>query len=133
MPQDKKPAFIFDYIYYRANKLYYKWDGRNGARSTILITATQAVMVNNLLFFVLYHVLGSVELRALIESIKWGFVIGYFALLVFNLRKYKNKYPKFKYYWREESARTRVVKGVLSLIVVIIPWVIMMMMFAAYA
>lgn len=38
---------LFDYIYYRLNKFYYKWDGENGTTSVIGLSMFQSMLIGN--------------------------------------------------------------------------------------
>lgn len=128
---NKKPKFLFDYIYYRSVKLYFKLEGRNGITSTILITVTQTLILLDLLLCVLTILFSREAARNNIDLIEFSFVIGFLIFLFFNFKRYKNKYFEFKRYWSEETSMIKFYKGVLSLIVIIIPWIVLIL-FAAY-
>lgn len=117
--------FFFDYIYYRLLQFYFKWDGRNGITAVIGVSMIQCLVLFDLLFLV-ERFLNSKEQ---IISTQNANVIGYvavcvlFALILYNYYKYKDKFNYYKRRWKDESPRTRKLKGGVVLACLLLPWV----------
>lgn len=128
---NKIPTFFFDYIYYRANKLYFRREGRNSISSTILITVTQTLILLDIYLCFSTIFMSSENSRNYVNTLKGIFILGYCLFLVLNFKKYKNKYQKLKIHWRDETPKVNLYKGILVLFVVLIPWAVLIL-FAAY-
>lgn len=114
---------IFDYIYYRMTKFYFKWDGRTGGTAIIGIAMIQCVILLNV--FALFTKLlmdGPIGRKPLIS---WAGVAVFLVLLLWNFRKYNGKYNKFKTYWKDEKSGEYFYRGTLVVLVLILPWILL--------
>ncbi|ULQ54901.1 hypothetical protein KJS94_09650 [Flavihumibacter rivuli] len=119
---------IFDYIYYRVIQFYFKWDGRNGATALIIVSMIQALLVIDLLLIIL-------KLKYTKEQIapnsKYYAYVGVGIFLVFlvsNYWRYRNKYNYLKKIWKDESPKSRKLRGVLVIVSLITPWILFLLM-----
>ncbi len=96
---------IFDYIFYRVTKAYFKIDGRTGATGVAAVSLMQILILLNLFFFVLKFKFGStfisIEYRRLISMIM-GLV--FTSIFIFNGIKYHKKFSTLKSRWGNENA-----------------------------
>lgn len=116
--------FFFDYIYYRLIQFYFRWDGRNGITAVIGVSMIQCLILFDLLFLG-KRLFYSKEQIISTQNTK---VIGYiavcilFALIAYNYYKHKDKFNSYKRRWKDESPKTRKLKGVMVLACLILPW-----------
>lgn len=116
--------FFFDYIYYRLIQFYFKWDGRNGITAVIGVSMIQCLILFDLLSLIERFFYSKEQ----IVSTQNAKVIGYlavfilFSLIIYNYYKYKDKFNSYKRRWKDESRKTRKLKGVAVLACLILPW-----------
>jgi hypothetical protein len=118
--------FFFDYIYYRINKVYYKWDGENGITALIGVSMIQCLVVFDIFLIGERFFYNKAQVAAKGDSklIAYIAVTFFLILLIYNGFKYKNKYDEFKNHWIEETQSVRIKKGILVLVVLMMPWVV---------
>jgi hypothetical protein len=122
--------FFFDYIYYRMNKFYFKWDGRNGITSVIGVSMIQCLVLFDLLFFI-ERIFYTKQQIVASNTAKAGGYIGIACLtglIIYNYFKYYGKYNSFKSRWKNETNGERNIRGVLVLLCLVFPWVPMILM-----
>lgn len=116
---------VFDYIYYRLNKFYYKWDGENGSTSIVGLSMIQAMLIGNLCLIFLRCIFTKSE----VQNYKQIIISGVFVLLVFfvilNSIIYKNKYAHLKAYWEDEPIQQKRVRGFLVILALALPWFVL--------
>lgn len=117
-----KYPFFFDYIYYRMTKAYYKWDGEPGYTSLIGISMIQLLLIMDF-FVIILRLLyeRSITKNFLLEG-KIVILIIFIILNIYNYRKHKDTYKELTEYWKNENKATRIKKGMLVLLALIIPW-----------
>lgn len=117
-----KYRFFFDYIYYRITKAYYKWDGEPGYTSLIGISMIQLLLIMDF-FVIILRLLyeRNVTKNFLLEG-KIVIIIIFIILNIYNYRKHKGTYKELIAYWKYEDKATRIKKGMLVLLTLIIPW-----------
>lgn len=123
-------SFFFDYIYYRLNKFYFRWDGENGITSVIGVSMIQCLLMFDF-FLIAERVLYSkseVAAKGDAKIIAYGAVALFIGLTVYNGFKYKNKYAEFSEQWGGESRGVKIKKGLLVLLALTLPWVIILLL-----
>lgn len=118
--------FFFDYIYYRINKVYYKWDGENGITALIGVSMIQCLGLFDIFLIGERFFYNKVQVAAKGDSklIAYIAVTFFLTLLIYNGFKYKNKYKEFENRWIEETQSVRNKKGVFVLVILMVPWVV---------
>src|SRR5690554_5218740 len=87
---------IFDYIYYRLNKFYYKWDGENGTTSAIGISMFQSMLIGNVITLLLKIILTMEQLKTNSRTLIFFIIIIFITLVMrikgwfFNIKKHLN-------------------------------------------
>lgn len=118
---------FFDYIYYRVNKAYFKWDGRNGSTSIIAVSMLQTMLITDIF---LVFIKMNFDKNSLVPYAKTiAFVaVGVFCVFVFiNYFKYKDKYNNLKTRWKNEPTTQSIFNGFLVVLSLIIPWILLVM------
>lgn len=115
--------FFFDYIYYRMTKLYFKWDGRTGFTAIIGISMIQILLVVDIVVFAIRLFYERSQTKNYIEPGKWIVVTFCIAVIAYNYRKYDGTYNKLRFHWKDEPNKLRILKGVLVVLSLAIPWV----------
>lgn len=117
--------FFFDYIYYRLLQFYFKWDGRNGITAVIGVSMIQCLVLFDVILLVERFIYGKEQIISdqNAKIVAYLGVAGLFVLIAFNYFKYKNKFNSFKNRWKQESLRSRQLKGFAVLVCLILPWV----------
>lgn len=117
----KKINIIFDYIYYRLNKLYYRWDGENGTTSIIGVSMFQSMIIGNTILIILKIILTKEELRNFPRFFLIVIVI-FIIFQIYNYFRYKNKYFLLKERWENETKKERIQRGILVILALVLPW-----------
>lgn len=123
-----KYSFFFDYIYYRVNAFYFKWDGRNGITSVISVSMIQFLILFNLSSSIIRFFYTRKQTAPFSKSIGYVGVAIFIVLMLINYLKYYNSYNRFKTYWKNELPEVRKKKGWMVLAVMILPWVYLIIM-----
>jgi hypothetical protein len=122
---------VFDYIFYRLAKHYYKKDGRDGTRAIGLLTLVQLYLFM-VVFAPIYWNLISVEGKAFFTKFigKSGFMALGFILLISNYFIYKDKYWKLAERWRGKETPSQLRwRGIGILLAVLFPfWFFILML-----
>jgi len=123
-PIESKYPFFFDYIYYRLIQVYFKWDGRNGATALIGIVMIQALLILDVMVFTIRVFYDRDVTKNYVGVGKWIIILIFIGLMIYNYRKYHSgRYNKLRLFWKNEDKTTRIWKGLLVLLALIIPWV----------
>lgn len=120
---------LFDHIFYRLAKLFYKTDGIDSFRAVGFISITQCVLIGDLLFFILRIIFGLSKTALYARESKFLGVVIALILLVVNYLRYKRNYWNIINQWREkESISERRIRGFLVVIALVLPWIIFIWM-----
>ncbi|MEI3790167.1 MULTISPECIES: hypothetical protein [unclassified Chryseobacterium] len=109
---------FFDYHYYRVAKFYYKRDGADATTALISVSAVQTWIIINVLLFIK-------ELFFQNEKLKYGWIVFLFimiGILIYNKRKYKNKYLELRNKWVNEKKKEKTVNGLIIILAIIFSW-----------
>jgi hypothetical protein len=110
---------FFDYIYYRLAKLYFKTDGKDSIAPIAILTLTQIFICIDLLSLFYAEVLAKAFSMSTLGLSKFLYVIVAILLLIYNYRRYKNKFNLFNERWNGEPKKVKISKGILILIFII--------------
>ncbi|HTJ51990.1 MAG TPA: hypothetical protein VL443_21160 [Cyclobacteriaceae bacterium] len=124
---------LFDYIFYRVAKKYYKRDGRDAFTAVLVVSIIQIELLADL-FIILTKFF--VPPSATTEYIKYGRILGIVIAVVFLIINYfyfKGKYWIFSNQWKEsETPSQHFMRGCLVILAIISP-VIIFILFAIFA
>lgn len=121
---------IFDYIYYRITKAYFKWDGRTGFTGILLVSMMQVMTISAvIMFFIakLYTVAETTPHKRTMVNVFLAFSI---LLTVLNYRHYNGRYNSLKRRWKEEADLQKFQRGILVVLGVALPWIIVVVIVA---
>lgn len=113
--------FFFEYIYYRINQFFFKRDGRTGTSSLMAVVVIQSGLFLSIYVSIMRVLHGQHE-REIQEIDKWMPFIIVPVLVLYNYKKHHGKYNHYRFYWKNESRNTRVVKGSLVIASILFPW-----------
>ena len=116
-------ALNFDYIYYRLAKFFLKGDGKDAIRAVLGVSMIQLLIVGDLVLIPTRIMWDRHETAPYSKVIGGISVVLLLIIIIFNYIKYKSKYDEFDDRWKDETRLSRVVKGFLVLICLILPWV----------
>ncbi|WP_113662737.1 hypothetical protein [Pedobacter nanyangensis] len=116
---------IFDYIYYRINKAYFKWDGRNGITSIIGLSMIQSMLIADCFAIIIKQIFDRDQLIPFAKTIAAGWTIIFFIFLVWNFFRYKDKYNFLKNKWKTETKTIRIIRGWAVFGSLVLPWLIL--------
>ena len=114
---------IFDYIYYRLTKAYFKWDGRTGITAIIAISMIQTLFIGDLATLVLRSVFNRSETADYSKILAYIFAIMMIVFILINYNKYNGQYNRLKSQWRSETRNERILNGILIWIFLILAWI----------
>lgn len=124
----KKISNIFDYIYYRLNKFYYKWDGENGTTSVIGVSMFQSMMIGNTIVIILKIILTKEQLKNTSKTLVFLIITIFIVLEIYNYFIYKNKYSVLKERWKDETNKDKIQRGILVILALVSPWVLIVLL-----
>lgn len=113
--------FSLDYVYFRLQQFYFKWDGRNGITAVIGVSMIQVLTAADIVFCIIRLCYSRQEISPYSKILSSIFVIILLIVVIYNHYKYKNKYNSFKKRWKDESHRQRIIKGILVIVSLILP------------
>ena len=119
---ESRYSFFFDYIYYRIIQVYFKWDGRNGATALIGVVMIQTLLILDAIAFITRLLLNREETVYYANTGKWFAILLFIILMIYNYSKYQGRYNKLRLFWKNEDKVTRIGKGILVLLSLIVPW-----------
>jgi hypothetical protein len=118
-------GFFFNYVYFRLQGFYKKWDGENGITAVIGVSMIQAVTLIDLCLIVLKQYYSRSETKEYSKIFGYTGVIFLTVLIIFNHFKFKDSFEKFQIIWKDETLQRRRVKGLAVFISLILPWVLL--------
>jgi len=118
---------LFDYIFYRVARFYYKWDNSNGITGIIAVTMVQALLILDLIIIISKFKYDRTITSQYAPSIKLAASIFFIVLLLLNFRKYYDKFHTYKKRWNGEEKNAFFNHGILVMLSLIIPWTILIL------
>jgi len=115
---------IFDYIFYKVTKMYFKLDGRTGATGVASVTLVQGFLLCDV-FFLLIKIFKVGDLSSYskaITSIAFLFIMTLFAI---NFYRYKDRYNKLHFIWKSESELRSTLGDIVVICSIVFPFVLM--------
>ncbi|QBA22449.1 hypothetical protein EU348_15150 [Chryseobacterium indologenes] len=111
---------FFDYHYYRVAKFYYKRDGSDATTALISISAVQGWLVINILLFIKELFFQDIKLKY-----GWIIFLGVMVVvLIYNKKKYKNKYSELRNRWIHENSKDKAINGLIIILTIIFSWLL---------
>lgn len=119
----QKIMLLFDYVYYRLNKFYYKWDGENGTTSSIGVSMLQSLLIVNTVIVFLKICMSKQQIHNAGDNLKFGYILLFIILNIYNFKfRYHNKYDLFKEYWKDETKKQKTERGFMVVLALVLPW-----------
>ncbi len=114
---------IYDYMYYKIARWSIKYDDnrRISYTASAVVTLSQIVVVMDIVGLILLEFINQDERSLLLKKFYPYFVILVLFFAIANDWKYRNKFNLFHDKWKSDNRKTRVRKGVLISILIIIP------------
>lgn len=113
---------FFDYVYYRITQLYHKWDGRVGTTAIVAISIFQTLVFVDIFTIVLRLLYDRNTTKEYVTVGKWIITVLMALIVIYNYKKYRQQYNKQRFLWKDEPKAQRFIKGVLIVILLILPW-----------
>lgn len=88
-----------------------------------IISASQTLIFGTLIL-IINHFTAKITFKPFYEEFAFAGVIIYCSLLYVNHRKYSGKYNKIRFRWKDEDPTKRVLKGILVLILLVLPLIL---------
>ncbi|MDB5280967.1 MAG: Uncharacterized protein JWO06_42 [Bacteroidota bacterium] len=114
---------IFDYIYYRVCRMFFKWDGTGGNRGLFAVAMIQAVFIADILLLIVSISWGRKIMFPYSKAIGFACVSLVVILVILNSRKYGNRYNEFDVKWGAEPGFKQILKGFLVVFSILMPWI----------
>lgn len=112
---------IFDYIYFRLAKFFFKKDGSFAPRAIAIVTLVQSLILWILIRFT-FNIEDSSFIREYYKTIVVVFGV---SVLVLNYRRYNNKYREYSVRWRgSETSTQRRIRDWLVVLGILISFII---------
>lgn len=120
---------VFDYIYYRIAKFYFKRDGSSAFRAISILSILQCLLFSELIFFIIriYVPISETEKYSKLSG-NIGVAVALIFLLL-NYLRYKGKYWQLSERWKNsDSPLIFKLKGLLVVLVILLPFIILVIM-----
>ena len=123
---------LFEYVFYRIAKFYFKRDGSSAFRTICIISFSQGALLAD--FFLIVRLL-FLQQSDLAGYVKYSRTIGIVLALMLmgvNYLFFKNKYWKLSDRWREAESKDptlRKGRGLLVIAITILPFVLFFLIF----
>jgi len=114
---------VFDYVFFKVSKTYFKFDGRTGATGIAAVTIVQSLFLCDIFFFLIrISEVGDLSNhRKQIGAISFVVIL---ALFFFNIYYYKDKYNRLKNLWKSETELQATMGSIFVFCLIIIPFVL---------
>lgn len=115
---------IYNYMYYRLAKWYFKYEDKDEKLSSgafIIVTISQFIILTDILGFYMIENFTR-EPRTKIMTEIFPFYISFFILLIIiNGVKYYNSYKNYNEKWKNESKKEKNIRGIVVYSLIILP------------
>lgn len=117
---------IFDYIFFRVAKFFYKKDGVDAFRAICTVSLIQTLILGKLFFWIV-----KLKYWRFDHFIHLPIQVKYFAYVIaliiifFNYIRYRKKYWRFSEKWKDtETQSQRKLRGVLVVSAILLPFLL---------
>jgi hypothetical protein len=123
---------LFEYIFYRIAKHYYKRDGSTAFGAVAVLSLIQLMLITDFLLLIRVLFLHQSDVQ---DYVKYGRTIGgtlAVIMMVVNYFYYKNKYWRLSDRWRQretEDPTLRKTRGWLVILAIILPFALYLLPF----
>lgn len=114
---------MFDYIFYKITKVYFKWDGRSGATGIAGVTIVQSLLLCDVFFFITK--IFKVYLPPYSKTIIAIASVVILGLFVINFYRYRERYNKLRFLWKNESESKSTIGGILVVFSIFFPIILL--------
>ncbi len=118
---------FFDYIYYRITKFYFKWDGRTGATAIVTISLIQILLLIDVGVILMRLFYDRDVTQTFIPTGKIVICVAFITFSALNYNRYNGSYNKYRFRWKDESESSKILKGFLVLLSIVLPFVPVML------
>jgi hypothetical protein len=118
-----RPTFFFDYIFYRVNDFYFKWDGKGTSTAIAAVSMVQSFMIADIIGFTLRILFDRDQTAPYAKAIALTWATLTFGIFIWNYVKFNDKYEQLKDYWKNESLNQSRLKGLLVILSIVLPWI----------
>jgi hypothetical protein len=94
---------VFDYIFYRLAKYFYKKDGSDAFTAVILVSLIELYLLAAIIAPIIYHFYTKEETASQAKLAGQLSAIPALLLLFLNYRRYKGKYTELKQQWIDKQ------------------------------
>lgn len=116
--------FFFNYIFYRIAQVRFKRDGTTAGTAVTLVSVLQTILLEFIIQPIFMLCFTKDELAIHTKELGWLAGVIFIALLIFNYRRYSDKYHEYEIRWQNENSTTRIYKGILVFASFILPIVV---------
>lgn len=112
---------LFDYMFYRLAKFYYRWDRRTAITAIIALSFAQACALGWVWVSLLRSAYSRQETAPYSKSFSAVGTVTLVALILLNGWRYHNRYVLLRERWQGEAPVLRVLKGSGVLLLLVLP------------
>ena len=112
---------IFDYVFYRLAKFYYRWDRSSAITAIIGLSFVQNLYVGFKSMIIIKSYYSRIETSAYSKRYALIGSLLLIATIIANFIKYNKTYPAFRERWLDESRLKSLIKGVCVLFFILLP------------
>ena len=121
------PKHFCDYVYFRVTELYFKWDGKSGAMGPVILTFIQCCILGCFVLFAARYFYSYSNKSSYSKLMGYMTLGAFFVLYTVNYAMYNGKYQDLKNRWKDEPETQRMLKGLLILLLIVIPFIALML------
>ena len=123
---------IFDNIFYRVAKFYYKRDGSSAFRAIGIVSYMQAAVVVDIFLFIRVLFLRHLDFQPYLKYGRTIAIVLALVVMTLNYFYFKDKYWRLSDRWREqeiENPSLRKMRGLLVVLGIVLPFVLFLLPF----
>lgn len=114
----------FAYFFFRINQLWLKVGYKNAQHATGILAMLQTFILVDIFIIVYTNSFTSVKEYRMPTFFYYSFIVLFFILFYYNLKKYSYNYFIYLKRWENEDKSKRVMKGILIILLIIsIPFI----------
>ena len=115
-------ATVFDYVFYRTARFFYRRDGRGAIRALISVSTVQGMVPSALLVLLQRHFYTRQQLAPYAKAEAGFFCACLVGLLVRNYAVYPRRYQGLRTRWNDESALRNTLGGMGVIAAIVVSW-----------
>jgi hypothetical protein len=114
---------VYDYIYYRLTKFYFKWDGEIGSTAIVGVSMIQTLLLADGALLIMKLALESEDYKPYSKGIATIIIAILVLFIIVNYLRYNGSYNRLHRVWVNETNNIKLIRGLMVVVELILHWV----------